>query len=473
MTARCIGTLLLAAACSVKTSVPAPGGIGPAGGVLMTGGVTIDIPPGALDSERALTLSVAPGPVIEVLPSTEFLAPVRVTLDPSLWPGTEPAFAQFAADGEWYLIDDLAEDARGAFYETTGFSQQRVDHYLDAPGTGPWLLHERFPARAERDSSGADPSSLAAVRGCLHVVPGFAHDPITARPGRTDDEAYSMTPEAETALRKLEQLVGMQLGSDRHVYLNGAYDSSGAVHHGAKSLHYGGMALDLTVCRTPCSAAEKDPTLLGALAPLAVSAGFTWVFFEDGHHIHASVRSPSLAQCLASIADAGPRDAPFTGMLDAAIADARMDAFAVDARPTASDARPPDASATLDAGRPDAAPPCGGVEGTWTTSCPDTPGCADCPTIFAYDDTFTIAAGTASAGGTWVAGERQYEWNPATCHLTVSLLGCLCCPLPSEWQLSGATGTHLGSTYGCWSLDTNQCECTGPRPAGQCTIQRF
>lgn len=89
-----------------------------------------------------------------------------------------------------------------------------------------------------------------------------------------------MTPRLRANLLQLSKLV-KQSWPKVELRVTEAWDDRG--EHGAESVHYEGRAADITT-------SDQDPTKLGALAALAVKAGFDWVYYEDATHVHVSVR---------------------------------------------------------------------------------------------------------------------------------------------------------------------------------------
>ena len=144
---------------------------------------------------------------------------------------------------------------------------------------GPLRVGQRIPDAAE-----------AAVIGPLtgRVVAGSV---AFARLVRCDDPDIvfkdeegtgadrMMTPELRAKLRKLSVLVSRKWPALR-LRVTEAWD--GQHEHGANSVHYEGRAADITT-------SDMDPEKLGRLAGLAIHAGFDWVFYEDGSHVHVSV----------------------------------------------------------------------------------------------------------------------------------------------------------------------------------------
>ena len=89
-----------------------------------------------------------------------------------------------------------------------------------------------------------------------------------------------MTPRLRASLIRLSKLVS-QTWPKVELRVTEAWDDRG--EHGDASVHYEGRAADITT-------SDQDPQKLGALAALAVKAGFDWVYYEDATHVHVSVR---------------------------------------------------------------------------------------------------------------------------------------------------------------------------------------
>ena len=89
-----------------------------------------------------------------------------------------------------------------------------------------------------------------------------------------------MSPRLRRKLRLLARRVGDEWPNVR-LRVTEAWDEQG--EHGKNSLHYEGRAADLTT-------SDRDQNKLGRLAGLAVAVGLDWVYFENGSHVHVSVR---------------------------------------------------------------------------------------------------------------------------------------------------------------------------------------
>jgi hypothetical protein len=144
----------------------------------------------------------------------------------------------------------------------------------------PMHLGERWPDVAEASAVGALES---------HVERGSAEFARLVRCDNPDivfkDEEGTgadrmMTPRLRAALKRLAPLVTREW-PDLHARVTEAWDEKR--EHGANSIHYEGRAADITT-------SDVDPHKLGRLARLAREAGFDWVFYEDGSHVHVSVK---------------------------------------------------------------------------------------------------------------------------------------------------------------------------------------
>jgi hypothetical protein len=171
----------------------------------------------------------------------------------------------------------------------------------------PWIVGNVCRDGREAARTNVPVPVSEVTRECLtnaEASIGARHDTVTRTPGtpsfsREPDEVFLMTREAAAALEEARTEVAAQIGVEYDIWVNGAWDSSHSVH-GVGSRHNWGAALDLVLCRLPCaSGASKvtDPLVLGMLPPILVEAGFTWVWYEDPRHVHASISSPSLSEC--------------------------------------------------------------------------------------------------------------------------------------------------------------------------------
>ncbi|HEY4118264.1 MAG TPA: hypothetical protein VGM56_10425 [Byssovorax sp.] len=139
---------------------------------------------------------------------------------------------------------------------------------------------EHVPEITEREASG--PIARDVARG----TPAFSRlvkctDPrIVFKDEEHTGADRMMTPALRDRLERLAALVPMRWPGVS-LRVTEAWDEDH--EHGSASLHYEGRAADLTT-------SDVDPEKLAPLAELAVAAGFSWVFFEDASHVHASVR---------------------------------------------------------------------------------------------------------------------------------------------------------------------------------------
>ncbi|MCA9607810.1 MAG: DUF4215 domain-containing protein [Myxococcales bacterium] len=283
--------------------------IGPEGGRLSADGVELILPPGAVSTETTLTLSVGDDALVAVAPDIRFGQLVTVRVDGSRWPIGGPRIAQHQAGDEWYMIEPVVMELGDWLYTTIEFSDTRGLRVR--PGSNPtWSIGDVSEHIPESTRTLLPPGiARTDVReSCLiNIAPsiGTLHDQVTRTPGRPSETRQSneygfMTREAAAAFMAARTaLQSAHPGYD--IWVNGAWDSSGSVHGMPRSgslgsMHYFGAALDLGIAFS--RAKIHNPEALGWLPAYLTNAGFTWVFFEDAAHVHASISSPSLAVCV-------------------------------------------------------------------------------------------------------------------------------------------------------------------------------
>lgn len=331
--------LLVCSCCKVIPDSPDQGShnIGPAGGQTTQAGVTVNIPPGALARKVAISIAVK-GTTISLKPDIEFALPVRVVLDPSVWNPDVPGFvvSDVLGDGDMYRIAEIESDGVSAYYDTLHFSDHHLESYATigcyAENASSWPDNTVWPVKREHWVSGyRDSTALEQIRAngaCLVDVSSFftcfgsvshastqtcvtnadcaAYPPwrvagtcsggLCTYSQRSKTETHMMSPEAAAALKVAEQRLQDMYGPSYQICINGAYDSSGAMHT-KEDYHYFGAAVDLAVCKgSPCVRLTGSAlnTKLDELGPILAASGFTWVKIEnDLHHDHASIPSPS------------------------------------------------------------------------------------------------------------------------------------------------------------------------------------
>ena len=284
------------------------------GGELVADGIRIAIPSGALDAETWLATGVTGDAVVTVTPDVYFASPATVRMDGVRWPRGGDRIALHLTEGEWYMMEPVTSNDDGSWqYETMEFSSTAapvvnvVTEDLDA-----WDVYDVWEDVAEvtRTIIPERVTALDVTKCCLADASadiGSLHDPVSPaqsvagreRKPRDSDEYAWMTQEAATALALAREAL-KAAHPEYDIWVNGAWDSSGS-RHSRRSLHYFGVALDLGVARNGVKLRPPPAEVLGLIPPLLVNAGFTWVFFEDANHIHASISSPSLNDCVGSI----------------------------------------------------------------------------------------------------------------------------------------------------------------------------
>jgi hypothetical protein len=136
-------------------------------------------------------------------------------------------------------------------------------------------LGQAWPTKSEVASSGRITGKIG------RNSPDFQKLVKNTNPGISfkREDCRRMTSELMEKLDILADKVTREWpGTDLRV--TAAWDAKG--HH-PNSLHYEGRAADLTT-------SDKDLSKYGRLAQLARESGFSWVWYEDKIHVHASVK---------------------------------------------------------------------------------------------------------------------------------------------------------------------------------------
>lgn len=320
--------------------------VGPAAAVVSSGGLTMTVPPGAVEGSVVFKVSVSPTLTpeqTEELPPGKTLGRFRITpWDPGLQktvrlelplatpvePGAAVELLGWHPSMDSYLVVGIGEATRdgkranfwvrqlgdlvvraqpvaverelssckGGNLAPRGSVPQRTE----AEAVGEVALDERL----ERDRAFAALSDLRRSDALRQVE--FKNEEVRPPAPKAavdrrnhQDEDYLMDPAAAAALLRLADLVAREWqdpltgGPAFRVRVTEGFDS---MHeHSARSTHYQGRANDLTLSPVPAATGDARRAYYGRLSRLAVCAGYDYVLFENQAHVHASVRPTELA----------------------------------------------------------------------------------------------------------------------------------------------------------------------------------
>lgn len=280
--------------------------VGPAGGVLRADDLTIVIPPGAVAQDTVLSLEVDASGQVSVDAPITLLTPAVVGFSLTRW---APELVDDNPRDTAELLEGQRAVGARAYFTTLRLSSFSLpDAATIAVPLGfdaePWRIREAS-APWEPDWTIVPPVDRADITPeCLVSASDLVEDrhdrPYRLlRLGRQLEEATTLSFEAYAGLATARALMAETMpGYD--LWLTGAWDSSGRIHH-RNSLHYFGVAVDLGLARWTGRSWVKekpaDPRLMGRIPAIMRMSGFSWVYFENRRHVHASVSSPSLEAC--------------------------------------------------------------------------------------------------------------------------------------------------------------------------------
>ena len=139
---------------------------------------------------------------------------------------------------------------------------------------------ERMPNDAEANVVGVANEPVLRGTGAFKSLVECDDCPFVFKDEERNKSDRLMTPRLRRSLLQLSKLVS-QTWPKLELRVTEAWDDRR--EHGVGSVHYEGRAADITT-------SDQDPAKLGALAALAVRAGFDWVFYENAAHVHVSVK---------------------------------------------------------------------------------------------------------------------------------------------------------------------------------------
>ena len=140
-------------------------------------------------------------------------------------------------------------------------------------------LRQMVPNRSERDVVGAPTSKIVRGTSAFAALVSNMNPNIAFKDEEGTGADRMMTSRVAGKLDALAALVATEFPGSK-LRVTEAWDEDD--EHTSNSVHYEARGVDLTTL-------PVDQAKLGRLGRLAVDAGFEWVFFEDSHHIHASM----------------------------------------------------------------------------------------------------------------------------------------------------------------------------------------